>query len=196
MELDLIREDLVINASSLLERLTLSWQDFKHTTGSPYEHSQFSEIFDFQGQPHDWILTTLITALPFEIMTANVISTYDSAVIITSSILKDVDTAQSTIHARRIAVHSQSILEAVRWHHTAGSESGGDISVVFALRTVYRCTPVQCQKVQAEEELARWGAVRGVVGISKLSDQDLSSNPPYNLDSTVASTASRIMEVS
>lgn len=204
MELELVQEELVSKTSSLLTSLTLCWQEFKCSTGSQYDYSRFSDMSGFLGKPNDWIVTSTNEALPLEVSTATVISTYNCAVIITSSIMKDVDTTQSLIHSQRIAVHCQSILEAVRWHHNAGSESGGDITVVFALRIVYHCTPVRRQKEQAEEELAKWGAARGVVGISQLSSQDLKSKPPYNWDQPrapnlrprPATSATRITEFS
>ena len=167
VELEATRSDLEKKALELMARLDVYWLEFKEEANIEHDYAQYIELSNFQGEPEDWIITASHDVVFQNSLTATTIPSCDAAMIIVNTILKDISLGCTKAYLQRIVIHSASIFEAVRWHNQAGPESGGDISLVFCMKVVLRCTPSLQQQNKAEEELKNWGASRGFQGISQ-----------------------------
>ena len=165
-----LRHLLEDRLSSFLSRLNVYWTEYKEDTNSDYDHSLYFELSNFVSHPDDWVVTSTRGIIFQDALAATTIPDYDAAVVIVSMILIDVQPELSIIHLQRMAIHCASILEAIRTHSNLGPDSGGDVSLVFAMKTVYRFTPCKEQKDRVKLELEEWGKRRGVDAISQLWD--------------------------
>ena len=195
------RQILEDKVPDLLLRLKVHWNEYKEDYDSDYDHSLYFELSNFVSLPKDWIISSTRDIVFQNVLAATMIPDYDAAVVIVSMILKDVQPERKMAHLQRMAIHCASILEAIRTHTNIGPHSGGDISLVFAMKSVYRCSPCKQQQDQVEFELERWGARRGVEGISRLWGNRLNEDfvqkvPHWDVPSRDGPICARVVDVS
>ncbi len=165
---DATRRELEAKALWLAIRLEEYWKEYGDDIDDLYSHEQYYEVSDFQGHPEDWIITSLQPVTFRDTFAATNIPDYDAAVMLAHTLLMETFPESLEVYNQRIAIHCESILQACAFHQKVGLWSGGDVSMVFALKSVEACTPSRRQRGTSAEELAKWGATRGVAGICKL----------------------------
>ena len=164
------------NTAKLLERKALwltirfreYWKEYGDAVDPDYDFSQYYEVSSFQSDAKDWIVTTDQPVRFRDKFAATIIPDYDAGVVIANSILREatMDTDESS--KRNIVIHSASILEAAAFLQKLGLGSGGNIALVFPLKTVALCTPSTQQEATSAMELAKWGKTRGVEGACEI----------------------------
>ncbi|MDI1491544.1 MAG: hypothetical protein OHK93_002753, partial [Ramalina farinacea] len=165
---EMLRERLYKLASGLLSRLEVYWELYREEVDTHYDHGQYFEVSDFTSDPLEWIVTAPDDVDFHDAFAATVIPDFDAAIAMMSGFLTASSlTDQARLaHRKRKAIHCASILEAVNWHNRQGPLSGGDHSIVVALKIVIHVAPSEMQKEKCRELLAEWGKARGVEGIA------------------------------
>ena len=155
-------------AQWLVIRLQEYWKEYGNDIDPDYEWDQYQECSNFQTAAESWTITT---PHPVHFRTkaaAKIVAEFDAGIVILYSILQEIYMDSAKEYEKPIAVHCASTLEAAAFLEKLGVDSGGSTAMVFPLKTVHLCTPLQQQADNSAMELAKWGKTRGLEGVCKL----------------------------
>lgn len=153
------KKALGIKCLGLMAKLDEYWKTNRHELGPNYRYSWFSGPYDNScpnPEPKECFRDNY---------SAYTIAHFDSAKIILSSMLTLI-TPNPQCYEELMMTHSASILAAMRYQDRVGVLTGGTVLMVFPLRVVVKASPSMPQREEARAALLKWGAERGISGIS------------------------------
>lgn len=154
-----VKEALELKCLELIAVLDEYWETNRHELGPSYRYSLFSGPYDGSlpnPEPKECFRDTY---------SAYTIAHFDGAKLILSGMLTLISPNEQCYEAQMMT-HSASILAAMRYQDGMGALSGGTILMVFPLRVVVKTSPSKSQREEARAALLKWGAERGISGIS------------------------------
>lgn len=150
---------LELKCLELIAMLDKYWETYRHELGPNYRYSWFSGPYDGSRpnpEPKECFRDTY---------SAYTVAHFDSAMLILSGILTLISPNEQCYEASMMT-HSASILAAMRYQDGMGALTGGTVLMVFPLRVVVKTSPSKPQREEARAALLKWGAERGISGIS------------------------------
>ena len=154
-----VKKALELKCLGLIARLDEYWETYRHELGPNYRYSWFSGPSDGSGpnpEPKECFRDTY---------SAYTIAHFDGAKIILSGMLTLIS-PDLQCYEDLMMTHSASILAAMRYQDGLGALTGGTVLMVFPLRVVVKASPSKPQREEARAALLKWGAERGISGIS------------------------------
>lgn len=154
-----VKEALELKCLELIAMLDEYWETYRHELSPNYRYSWFSGPYDGSlpnPEPKECFRDTY---------SAYTIAHLDGAKLILSGMLTLISPNEQCYEAPMMT-HSASILAAMRYQDGMGALTGGTVLMVFPLRVVVKTSPSKPQREEARAALLKWGAERGISGIS------------------------------
>lgn len=154
-----VKEALELRCLELIAMLDEYWETYRHELGPNYRYCWFSGPYDGSRpspEPKECFQDTY---------SAYTIAHFDGAKLILSGILT-LSSSKQQCYEASMMTHSASILAAMRYQDGMGALTGGTVLMVFPLRVVVKTSPSKPQREEARAALLKWGAERGISGIS------------------------------
>lgn len=154
-----VKEALEVKCLELIAMLDGYWETYRHELGPSYRDSSFSGPYAGSGSKAE------AKECFRDTYSAYTIAHFDGAKLILSGMLTLISPNQQC-YEDVMMTHSASIIAAMKYQDGMGALTGGTVLMVFPLRVVVKTSPSKPQREEARAALLKWGAERGIGGIS------------------------------